>query len=374
LSNQLQTLTQKIREEALSLGFFRVGFAPAGQPPHETHFKSWLESGFHGEMHYLERQSSKRMDPGLILAGARSVIVLALNYSFDLTFGESFPIGKISRYAWGCDYHPIVKSRLDRLLEFIRSQVPDVHGRSYVDSGPVMEKVWGAQASIGWMGKHTILITRDHGSRFFIGVILLDIELAYDQKAKDYCGTCDRCIQACPSRAITAPYLLDARRCISYLTVEFRGVIPHELRPLIGARIYGCDDCQDACPWNRKPVLATVKELEPRAEYYAPQLLYLADISQEEFDRRFANSPIRRITRDVFVRNIMVALGNSSQIESVPVLKRALQDSSPLVRAHAAWALGQISISDAFSSLELARKNEADSSVLVEMDAVLGSR
>jgi epoxyqueuosine reductase len=373
-SADIQMLTQKIREEALRLGFFRIGFAPARRPLHETHFKSWLENGFQGEMHYLERQASKRMDPGLILAGARSVIVLALNYSFDLTSGESFPIGKISRYAWGGDHHPIVKSRVDRLMEFIRSQVPDVHGFSSVDSGPVMEKFWGTQTSIGWMGKHSILIARNHGSRFFIGAILLDIELAYDQREKDFCGTCDRCIRACPSRAITAPYILDARRCISYLTVEFRGVIPRELRPLIGGRIYGCDDCQDVCPWNRKPLLSTVKELEPRAENYAPQLFCLAAISREEFGRRFANSPIRRITRDVFVRNIMIALGNSSQIESVPVLKRALQDSSPLVRAHAAWALGQMPISDAFSMLELARMREPDASVLTEMDEVLGRR
>jgi epoxyqueuosine reductase len=203
---------------------------------------------------------------------------------------------------------------------------------------------------------------------------LLDIELEYDQKAKDFCGTCDRCIRACPGRAITAPYVLDARRCISYLTMEFRGVIPRELRPLIGNRIYGCDDCQDACPWNRKPVLATVKELEPRSENRAPQLFRLAAISPEEFDRRFADSPIQRITRDVFVRNIMIALGNSSQIESLPALKRALLDSSPLVRAHAAWALGQMPIIDGFSILELARMRESNASVLAEMEAVLRKR
>lgn len=373
-SADIQTLTREIREEALRLGFFRIGFAPVGRFPHETHFKSWLENGFHGGMHYLERQASKRMDPGLVLAGARSVIVLALNYSFDCTLEESSVNGRISRYAWGGDYHPIVKSRLNRLLEFIYSQVPDAHGLSSVDSGPVMEKSWGAQASIGWMGKQTILITRDHGSRFFIGVILLDIELIYDQKGKDFCGTCDRCIRACPSRAITAPYVLDARRCISYLTVEFRGVIPRELRPLIGNRIYGCDDCQDVCPWNRKPVLGTVKELKPRVENCAPQLLCLAAISREEFDRRFADSPIHRITRDVFVRNIMIALGNSSQSECVPVLKKALQDSSPLVRAHSAWALGQMPVFDAFSILELARMKESNASVLAEMDAALGKR
>jgi epoxyqueuosine reductase len=371
-SSDIQILTHKIREEALRLGFLKIGFARAGRPPYEAHFNSWLENRFHGEMHYLKRQASKRMDPGLVLDGVRSVIVLALNYSFDCTAVESPLNGKISRYAWGNDYHPIIKNRSDRLLAFIRNQVPDVHGLSSVDSGPIMEKAWGSQTSIGWIGKNTILIARDHGSRFFIGVILLDIELEYDPKAKDFCGTCDRCIRSCPSLALSAPYVLDARRCISYLTIEFRGVIPRELRPFIGNRIYGCDDCQEACPWNRKPNLATVKELEPRAENYAPQLLSLAAITREEFDCRFADSPIRRITRDVFIRNIMIALGNSSQIESIPVLKKALQDFSPLVRAHAVWALGQMPISETFSALESACKRESDASVLAEMDAVLG--
>jgi epoxyqueuosine reductase len=373
-SSDIQILTRKIREEALRLGFLRIGFARAGRPPYEEQFKSWLENRFHGGMHYLKRQASRRMNPGLVLAGVRSVIVLALNYSFDCAVVESPLNGRISRYAWGSDYHPVIKNRLDRLLAFIRCQVPDVHGLSSVDSGPVMEKAWGSQTSIGWMGKNTILITRDHGSRFFIGVILLDIELEYDPKAKDFCGTCNRCIRACPSRALSAPYVLDARRCISYLTVEFRGVIPREIRPFIGSRIYGCDDCQDACPWNRKPLPANAIELMPQAGNYAPQLLSLAAISREEFDRRFVDSPIRRITRDVFIRNIMIALGNSSQIESVPVLEKALRDFSPLVRAHAVWALGQMPGSETSSALESARKRESDASVLEEMDAVLGRR
>jgi epoxyqueuosine reductase len=371
-SSDIQKLTRKIREEALKLGFLRIGFARADRPPYEAQSKSWLENGFHGEMHYLKRQASKRMDPGLVLAGVRSVIVLALNYSFAGTVEGSPLDGRISRYAWGGDYHPILRNRLDRLLAFIRSQAPEVHGFSSVDSGPIMEKAWGSETSIGWMGKHSILVIRDHGSRFFIGVILLDIELEYDRKAKDFCGTCDRCIRVCPSRALSAPYVLDARRCISYLTVEFRGVISRELRPFIGNRIYGCDDCQDVCPWNRKPVPATAIELKPRAENYAPQLLSLATISREEFDRRFADSPIRRITRDVFLRNIMIVLGNTYQMGSVPVLAKALQDSSPLVRAHAAWALGRMPGFETLSVLESARRGESDASVLAEMDAILG--
>jgi epoxyqueuosine reductase len=368
----IQILTSKIREEALRLGFVNAGFARAGQPPYKKQFESWLSSGFHGDMHYLARQAPKRMDPDLVLANVQSVLVLALSYSSEHVSSVTPLYGRISRYAWGSDYHSIVKSRLSRLLEFIRSQVPDVHGLSYVDSGPVMEKVWGSRTSMGWIGKNTALIMREHGSRFFIGVILLDIELEYDRESKAFCGTCDRCIQACPSQAIIAPYILDARRCISYLTVEHRGVIPHRLRSLIGNRIYGCDDCQDVCPWNRRAIPSRVREFELKDESDRVKLLSLATISREEFDRRFAESPIRRITRDVFVRNVMIALGNSSRIESVPVLEKALQDVSPLVRSHAVWALGQMPFPQVRSILESARKRELDASVLAEIDAILG--
>jgi epoxyqueuosine reductase len=365
------TLTCKIREEALRLGFFKIGFARAGQLLYKEHFESWLRSGFHGEMRFLERQAPKRMDPGLALNGVRSVIVLALNYSFARNFKEAPLRGRISRYAWGNDYHPVVRNRLNQLLEFIRRQDPEIDGLICVDSGPVMEKVWGAQTSIGWMGKNTALIIKNHGSRFFIGTLLLTTELEPDTQAEDFCGTCDRCIGACPTGAIIAPYTLDARRCVSYLTVEYRGVIARELRPLIGNRIYGCDDCQDACPWNRKPVPSRISDLEPKDENGMPPLPVLATISHEEFDRRFAHSPIRRITRDVLVRNVVIALGNACENESVPVLEKALADSSPLVRVHAAWSLGQMLIEGGRSILEAARTRESDTDVLAEITTIL---
>jgi len=205
-----------------------------------------------------------------------------------------------------------------------------------------MEKVWGAQTALGWMGKHTNLIAREQGSWFFIGVILLNLDLEFDAPEKDYCGSCRRCIQACPTGAIVAPYILDARLCISYLTIELRGPIPEHLRPLIRNRIYGCDDCQEVCPWNGFAVISSQQDFHPRKENLMPDLVPLVHMTAQEFKSRFKGSPILRATRDGFVRNVVVALGNSGKREAIPVLSEALQDSSPLVRSHAEWALKRI--------------------------------
>jgi epoxyqueuosine reductase len=296
----------------------------------------------HGEMRYMERQVPKRMNPGLILSNAGSLVVTAMNYHTGHSLSDQPLKGKISRYAWGDDYHVLIKNRLDRLLDFIKRQAPSAQGLTYVDTGPVMEKAWGAQTTLGWIGKHTNLIAREQGSWFFVGVILLNIDLDYDAPGKDHCGKCSRCIQACPTGAIVAPYVLDARLCISYLTIELRGPIPTHLRPLIGNRIYGCDDCQEICPWNRFAVKTPEMAFSPREENLMPELLSLVRITPPEFKRRFENSPVLRATRDGFVRNVVVALGNSGSNEAVPALKEALQDPSPLVRIHAEWALERI--------------------------------
>ena len=218
-------LITRIREEALRLGFFKVGIAPARPLPDRERFTKWLREGMYGEMSYMERQAPKRLDPGLVLDGARSILVLALNYHAAGTFSDSPMKGKISRYAWGDDYHAIAKARLEALLAFIKKLEPSTRGLCYADTGPVMEKAWGALSAVGWMGKNTTLISRSHGSWFFIGVILLNIELEYDPGERNYCGQCNRCLQACPARAIIAPYVLDARSCISYLT-QLRRIHP----------------------------------------------------------------------------------------------------------------------------------------------------
>ena len=332
-------LTADIRNEAVKIGFSKIGFARAGKTPHMTYFHDWIRDGFHGEMRYLERQTEKRRNPELVLPGVRSIVVASLNYYSAELPAEDPLTGRISRYALGADYHPVLIDRLECLLRFIKSEVPAANGRCYADTGPVMEKVWGAETSIGWIGKHSGLVSRELGTSFFIGVILLDIPLKYDNKSESLCGDCRRCLDACPTGALVAPYRLDARKCLSYLTIEFRGTMPPELRSLAGNRIFGCDECHNACPWNRFAEKTTVEELTPRNENIAPELLSLTGLSREAFERRFTSSPILRATRDGFARNVIIALGNSRRAEAVPALKAALIDESPLVREHAEWAL-----------------------------------
>lgn len=366
-------LTDCIREEARRLGFFKIGVASAQLLTHGERLAKWLREGMHGEIGYLERQASQRLDPRLVLEGARSVLVPALHYYADAEIPHSSLRGNISRFAWGDDYHDIVRGRLETLLAFIKNLQPSARGLCYSDTGPVMEKAWGARTSIGWMGKNTTLISRDRGSWFFTGVVLLDIELEYDAAEEDYCGSCDRCIRACPSSAIAAPYVLDVRRCISHLTQK-RGPIPRPLRSLMGNRIFGCDACQEACPWNRIPQETPERQFHPREENLMPELLPLAYLSADEFSERFRNSPVLYATRDGFVRNVVVAIGNSGKSEAVPALKIALQDASPLVRSHAAWALGQIADERVPGILKKARAGEADAAVLEEIDTALGAR
>ncbi len=366
-----KALTSRIRAEAHRLGFLKVGVAPAGILPESDRFEAWLAQNMQGEMSYMKRQSQKRRNPGLILEGVRSILVLGMNYHSEERSAESPLKGKISRYAWGSDYHLLMKGRLDSLMSFIRQEEPEARGQCYVDTGPVMEKVWGARSSLGWIGKHSNLISRDQGSWFFIGVVLLNLDLAYDRESRGYCGTCSRCIAACPTGAIVAPYVVDARLCISYLTIELRGPIPRDLRPLIGNRIYGCDDCQEVCPWNRFAIKTNEAEFLARAGNVLPDLLPLVELSVEDFNRRFANSPIRRAKRDGFVRNVVVALGNSHAAEAVPALAQAVYDSSPLVRCHAAWALGQIPSPRARAALLEARRTEKDPDVREEIDTAL---
>jgi len=364
-------LTARIKAEALRLGFFKIGIAAAGQLPWREHFEDWLAQGMHGKMAWLERQAEKRMSPALVLAGVRSILVLAMNYHVGRAESGDPLHGRISRYAWGEDYHDVLAGRLGPLMDFIRRAAPAARGLYYADTGPVMEKVWGARSALGWMGKHTNLITRAQGSWFFIGVILLNLELEYDAAEQDYCGTCCRCIRACPTGAIVAPYKVDARLCISYLTIELRGPVPRALRPMIGNRIFGCDDCQEVCPWNRFAVAAAEEAFLPGDAGYMPELAGLVSLGEPEFNRRFSTSPVRRATREGLVRNAVIALGNSHDARAIPPLAEALRDSSAVVRGHAAWALGQIKDAAALRALAAARKEEQDAGVLEEIDVAL---
>ena len=365
------SLTESIRAEARRLGFFKMGAAAAGPLPWKNHFDAWLAQGMQGEMAYLARQADKRRSPALVLADVRSILVLAMNYHSGIAMSANQLRGRISRYALGEDYHRFMAERLRSLLDFIMRERPGARGIYYADTGPVMEKVWGAHSALGWMGKHSNLISREKGSWLFIGVLLLDLDLAFDAAEKDRCGTCSRCIQACPTGAIVAPYLVDARLCISYLTIELKGAIPRHLRSRIGNRIFGCDDCQEVCPWNRFAVPSPEPAFQPRGDSLVPELVPLAAITKAEFEIRFRNSAVLRAKRDGFVRNVVVALGNSRRPEAVPALTRALGDDSALVRGHAAWALGRIGDAEARAALAQALIAESDREVQEEIKLAL---
>ncbi len=370
-------LTARIREEALRLGFFKTGIVRAGPLPSAELFDSWLRNEMHGKMAYLEAQAGRRKNPALIMEEVRSIVVLAMNYHCGIDLPDGTLKGRISRYAWGGDYHLLIQDRLRQLHAAILHAAPEARGLWYVDTGPVMEKVWGAASSLGWMGKHTNLITRERGSWFFVAAMLLNLELNYDQSESDHCGTCSRCIEACPTKAIVAPYVVDARLCISYLTIELRGPIPRGLRPLIGNRIYGCDDCQEVCPWNRFAVVTSEKDFHPRAGNLSPELAPLVRVTPKEFNDRFRGSAIRRAKRDGFVRNVVVALGNSHDPAALPALAEAVKDASPLVRAHAAWALGQIPTEESRRLLKQAEAAESEPEVREEIaygDRLLNAR
>jgi epoxyqueuosine reductase len=276
------------------------------------------------------------MDPGQVLPGARSVIVLGMNY----WQGEEEALGgKFARYAWGDDYHELIEVRLRELDGWLAGR--GGIQKCYVDTGPVLERDFAAAAGVGWHGKSTMLISREMGTWFFLAEILTTLDLAADEAARDRCGSCTRCITACPTGAIDAPHHLDARRCISYLTIELKGAIPEELRPLIGDRIYGCDDCLTACPWNRFAQASRETAFAAR-EGTRMGLVELLGMSDEEFKRVFRKSPVKRIKRRGLLRNVCVALGNTGGPGDVPALERASRDSEPLVREHAEWALGRI--------------------------------
>ena len=327
---------------AKEIGFDACRVTVCDVPAHADTFREWLRDGAHGEMSYMQRGEEKRCDPGKILPGARSMVVLALNYfqenrPDDAANGRS---GRIARYAWGHDYHDVISAKLKRIDEFLCSFGGDQ--KSYVDTGPVLERDHAAQAGIGWHGKSTMLIDERLGTWFFLAEILTTLELPPDEPARDRCGTCDRCITACPTGAITAPHRLDARRCISYLTIELKTAIPVELRPLMGDRIFGCDDCLDACPWNRFARESRESAFLARRSTTAMLLREYLDLNDREFRAVFRNSPIKRIKRRGFLRNVCVALGNVGGPSDLPALERAAADPEPLIAEHAMWAIDRI--------------------------------
>lgn len=323
---------------AKAVGFDACRIAHVDAPRHASAFREWLRDGAAGEMQWMERGEEKRCDPSLVLPGAKSVVVLAMNYwQGD---GLPAPAGRIARYAWGDDYHDVLLAKL-RTLDAFLSELGGVQ-KCYVDTGPILERDFAAEAGVGWHGKSTMLVDPKLGTWFFLAEILTTLEFPPDAPQPNRCGTCTRCITACPTGAITDAHRLDARRCISYLTIELKGSIPLEFRPLIGDRIYGCDTCLDVCPWNRFAAASREAAFAARPATAAMQLRDFLALDDEQFRAVFRGSPIKRIKRRGLLRNVCVALGNVGTAEDLPALERATYDPEPLVAEHAAWAIGRI--------------------------------
>jgi len=341
-------LTEQIKEQAQRMGFDLVGVTHPAPSARFAFYTHWLAQHHHGEMFYLARPDSlqKRADPRRVMPEARSIVVVGMNYYN----GEPPPTeglrGRVSCYAWGTDYHAVLAERLRTLAGWIADRVgqPLTH-RVYVDTGPLLERELAQRAGLGWIGKNTCLVNPHLGSYLFLGELLLDLELEPDPPfAADRCGDCTACLDACPTGALVAPRILDARRCLSYLTIEQRGPIPADLRPLLGDRVFGCDVCQEVCPWNlrfarpaREPVFA------PRSGQIAPDLVELLALDDDGFRARFRDTPLWRARRAGLARNAAVALGNLGDPAAITALERALSDPEPLVAEHAAWALERLS-------------------------------
>ena len=340
-----------IRKLALDLGFEDCRFTTADPPATAARFEQWLASGQNGEMGYLGRNAHKRVDPQKVLAGARSIITLAVSYVRNAPgcqpsdCGDQPPAGsaRIARYARYTDYHDVLAAPLKSLTQRV-NELGDSATRSlwYVDTGPLLERDLAQRSGLGFVGKHTNLISRQLGNWFFLSEIITTLEMEPDPPERNHCGSCTRCLAACPTQAITAPFQLDARRCISYLTIELKGSIPHELRPAIGDRVYGCDDCLEACPWNRFAREGRLLQKHARTDLDTPALIELLSLDNTAFQHRFQHTPIYRTKRRGFLRNVCVALGNVGDESALPALRRAASDSEPLVAEHALWALEQI--------------------------------
>ncbi|WP_420822309.1 tRNA epoxyqueuosine(34) reductase QueG [Sphingomonas aracearum] len=336
-------MTQRLKEKAAELGFAACGIARADAAPRTAErLHQWLAEGMHGSMIWMEERAHHRESPAALWPEVKSVVALGMSYApavDPMALAGRGEIGRISVYAQGGDYHDVVKRALKALARWLVAEAPGADVKVFVDTAPVMEKPLSEAAGLGWQGKHTNLVSREHGSWLFLGAIYTTLDLAADERARSTCGTCDACQLACPTNAFPAPYRLDARRCISYLTIEHDGPIPHEFREHIGNRIYGCDDCLAACPWNKFAAAAAAnRAFHPRGELTAPDLADLLALDDAAFRQVFAGSPIKRIGRSRMIRNCLIAAGNSGSPALLPGVEALMADDDPVVREAAGWA------------------------------------
>jgi epoxyqueuosine reductase len=357
---------EHIAETARALGFPLVGCTPLAELEREQFLTSWLAAGRAGEMRYLTTRTAERLDPRRSYPWARAIVCLAYPYRPPPPPEPEWRAtlrGRIAAYALGSDYHDRVGALLERLIEHLHARWPAATFRPYVDTGPLLEREWAMRAGIGWIGRNTLLLHRVAGSYFFLAEFLTDLPLAAVPLPADHCGTCTRCLTACPTRALEA-YTMDPRRCLAYLTIEHRSAIPPTLRPALENWIFGCDICQEVCPWNRD-------ERAPPDPSLAPHLPDLLALDEPAFRQRFAGTAVTRTRRRGLLRNVAVALGNSGNPAAVPPLVAALADREPLVRGHAAWALGRLGGRTARAALEHARRTEPDAATRAEVEAAL---
>ena len=342
--SELEQLAQKIKQWGQELGFQKVGITDLDLQKHEATLQKWLDKGYHGEMDFMERHGMLRARPAELHPGSVRAISVRMNYlpaeaGFAKTLNND-RLGYISRYALGRDYHKLLRKRLKQLGDRIKAEFDDADFRPFVDSAPILERPLAEKAGLGWTGKHTLILDKDSGSWFFLGELLINLPLPTDKPVQEACGSCSACMTICPTQAIVAPYELDARRCISYLTIELKGSIPEELRPLMGNRICGCDDCQLICPWNRYAQLTDEADFNPRHYLHTPELLSLWQWDEDTFNERLQGSPIRRIGHECWLRNIAVALGNAQADATViEALEWRSGEVSAMVQEHIDWAL-----------------------------------
>jgi epoxyqueuosine reductase len=360
MMDRMGSLEDRIKAQAHVLGFELVGIAPASPADGFANLQAWLADGFAGEMHYMDRQAKARRHPASILPEVRSVVMSGMNY-FEGTRTDAapdgpaappLPLGRVARYARGHDYHDVLRNRLNALLAWLQGEVPGCRGRGVVDTAPLLERDFARRAGLGWFGKNTLLINRRLGSYFFLGALLTDLDLRPDPPHETtHCGTCTACLDACPTDAFAGPGRLDARRCVSYLTIELRGTVPEGLRSPLGDWLFGCDVCQEICPWNRKAPAGREPALSSRPDLAAIDLVELLGLSDEQFRFRFRGTALVRAKRRGMLRNAALVLGNRGDPAALPALRRALSDPEPLVREAARWAIAQITAREAASAV-----------------------
>ncbi len=366
------SLTHELKTEASRQGFDLAGVCPAVTPEGIDRFGQWIAAGYAGEMSYLTARTEAYTHPRHVLDGARSILMLAMNYRTDEPEVPRPGDGRISRYAWGTDYHELIRDRLNALAGFLQGRSPKALVRTVVDTAPLLEREFAQLAGLGWIGKNTLLLNKQNGSWFFLAALLTDLELEYDRPhATDHCGTCTACLDACPTDAFVDAYVLDARKCISYLTIEVRGAVPRDLRPGIGDWLFGCDICQEVCPWNHRAPMTPEPDFKPLSGMTSLDLIELFALDENEFRAKFRHTPLWRSKRRGLLRNAAVVLGNQRPPAAVSVLIQGLNDDESLVRGASAWALGRYDQEGPRSALKARLERETDRDVRAEIEAAL---